>query len=183
MRLSFPQHEVVGEVEWRGGAADATGTVDIPDGAAVTLYISADEPVALGFMRRLPSDVIAELHVQGPLVSASFNAVTHLADGLRYLHLVGTDLGDEALHSVAQLRGLFELHCLGNNFSGYGLRRLTVLHALEYICLEQDGLSVSDLEFVTSLPHLRRLTCLRESGLNETELSRLRAMLPRAEVD
>jgi len=172
----------VGELEWWDVTATATGIVEVPDDVSVTLYISSDEPVSLEFMRGLPNDKIVELHIQEPVVAASFEAITHLAPGLRYLHLVGTDLGDEVLPSVANLRGLVGLYCLGNRFTRRGLRQLVVLQALELLCLEQENLSASDLEFAARLPRLTRLTGMQESEMDETELARLRAMLPWAEV-
>src|SRR5579859_7655329 len=91
VRLSFPDGEVVGELEWQGGgSASATGVVELPDGVEVTLYVSGDEPVSLDFLHGLPGNSIAELHLQGPLVADSFGAVTHLAPGLRILHLIAT---------------------------------------------------------------------------------------------
>jgi hypothetical protein len=133
-------------------------------------------------MRGLPNDKIVELHIQEPVVAASFEAITHLAPSLRYLHLVGTDLGDEVLSSVAQLRGLAGLYCLGNRFTCHGLRKLVALQALELLCLEQENLSVPDLQFITKLPPLRQLIGMQKAGMDNAELARVRAMLPWAEV-
>ena len=83
----------MGEVEWPGGSAVAAGVVEVPGGVSVTLYISGDEPVDLGFMRGLPGGKVEDLNIQGPLAGDSFEAVTHLAPGLRYLQLTGTESG------------------------------------------------------------------------------------------
>jgi len=166
MLLAFPTHEVVGELEWLGGTTAATGVVEIPDDATATLYISGDEPISLEFLRGLPSDKIVELHVQGPVIATSFPAVSNLAPGLRYLYLIATDLGDAARRTVADLQGLKALYCLGNGFTTHGLQQLTALDALEELCLEEEGLSASDLEFATRLPSLRALTCLEERGMD-----------------
>jgi hypothetical protein len=182
MRLSFPPGEAIGELEWPGGTADVSGVVEVPDGVPVTLYVSGDEAVSLEFLRRLPADGIMELHLQYPLVADSFGAVTHLAPGLRILHLVGTELSDAALGSVAQLHGLIRLYCFGNQFTRSGLQQLAGLAQLEYLALGEDDLFAADLQFAAALPHLRQLRGLEEAGMDQTQLSAVRAMVPRASV-
>jgi hypothetical protein len=182
MRLSFPQGEAVGELEWQDGSADARGVVEVPDGAIVVLYLSTDEPLTLHFLRELPAGSITELHLQGPVVAESFGAVTHLAPGLRILHLVGTELSDAALMSVAQLHGLVQLYCLGNRFTRSGLQQLAGLTQLEYLALGEDGLSASDLEFAAALPRLRELRGPEEAGMDQVQLSAVREIVPQANV-
>jgi hypothetical protein len=182
MRLSFPQGEAVGELEWHYGSADAKGVVEVPDAATVVLYLSTDEPLSLLFLHQLPADSITELHLQGPVVADSFGEVTHLAPGLRTLHLVGTELSDEALSSVAQLHGLVQLFCFGNQFTRSGLQQLAGLAQLEYLALGEDDLSASDLEFAAALPRLRDLRGLEEAGMDQAQLAAVREIVPQASV-
>ncbi|HZM57733.1 MAG TPA: hypothetical protein VFC03_22195, partial [Acidimicrobiales bacterium] len=127
--LQFPTSRIVGTVEWDGSWTDerglvlATGSVQVPDGAGVSLEIQslrgsepmgdgnwhaipAQEPVHLGFVRDLPRDVIESVSVVGSADEGSFDAVVHLAPGLHRLYLKWAGFSDAVLPTVAKLTGL-----------------------------------------------------------------------------
>jgi hypothetical protein len=78
----------------------------------------------------------------------------------------------------AQLRGLIWLHTVGNRFTEVGVQQLAALQELEYLSLDEDGLSAAGLEFAARLPRLLRLTTCEEVPMTPADLSWLRARIP-----
>jgi hypothetical protein len=122
--LRFPPDRIVGVVEWDGSWSDtdgpvlATGSVQVTDGVGVGLEVAsllgaesagggswtiipAQEPVDLGFLRDLPRDVVESVSVRSA-DETSFEAVAHLAPGLRRLYLEWTGFSDAVLPTVAR---------------------------------------------------------------------------------
>jgi hypothetical protein len=201
--LQFPTDRIVGTVEWDGSWTDergpvlATGTVQVPDGVAVGLVILAVlgseptgggswstiptwEPVHLGFLRDLPRDDIESLSIRSA-DEASFDAVVHLAPGLRRLHLVWTGFSDAVLSPVAKLTGLIHLQTFGNNFTDRGVQQLATLVNLDQLYLEEETLTVAAFDFVDRLPHLTRLG-LQDVSLSKRDMEQLRNRLAGVDV-
>jgi len=163
--------------------------VDGPDGPAGCVAEDSEsweitggtQPVDLGFLRNLPAGSITGLHLRSPIVPESFPAVAHLAPGLRRLCLACSDLTDDALPTVAALRGLVYLQSWGNRFTGTGVQQLASLTRLEHLYLEEETLSAAAFDFAASLP---RLACLglQDVPLSAAELTELRQRLPSVDV-
>jgi hypothetical protein len=139
------------------------------------------EPVDLGFLRHLPADSIANLHMRVPIVAESFDSVMHLALGLRRLYLAVTDLTDDALAAVGALRGLVYLQTWGNRFTDRGVQQLASLTRLESLYLEEETLSAAAFDFAATLPHLARLG-FQDVPLSDVEIAELRRRLPNVDV-
>jgi hypothetical protein len=131
----------------------------------------------LRFLRQLPADGIASLHLQAPIVPGSFAAVTHLAAGLRRLYLAATDLADDALASVGMLHGLVYLQTWGNRFTDHGVQQLASLTKLESLYLEEETLTAAAFDSVASLPYLARLG-IQDVPITEDEFVALRRQFP-----
>jgi hypothetical protein len=203
-RLAFPTDRIVGDLDWDGaytekaGPVLATGPVDAPDGVPIRLSLmeySGAQPVPRGgwtmqptgratdlrFLSQLPRDAIESLEMHH-VVADSFGAVVHLAPGLRQLLLTGTDLDDDAIPYLAQLRGLRHLEMIDNRFTDQGLRQLRVLDDIEYVCLEQDeGLTLAAFDFATELPKLKELES-QDSPLTARERDQLQESLPQVRI-
>jgi hypothetical protein len=159
--------ESVRRVDGRSRAARISSRVqmDGPDGPAEYVAEASEsweitggtQPIDLGFLRSLPADSITNLHLRSPIVAESFPAVAHLAPGLRRLYLARSDLGDDALPTVAALQGLVYLHSWGNRFTDTGVQQLASLTRLENLYLEEETLSAAAFDFAASLPQLARL--------------------------
>jgi hypothetical protein len=105
----------------------------------------------------------------------------HLSAGLRQLHLAWTDLTDQALPYIAQLRGLTYFQSFGNKFTSQGLQQLVSLKHLERLYLEEENLDYAAFDFVERLPRLRRLGVM-DVPLSEEEITRLTERLPGVDV-
>lgn len=200
--LSFPAKEIVGELSWQAGPTwepvFATGVVAVPDGTDVSLDVAriesvqrsaaglevgySNEPLDLGFVRRLPVDSITSLKVNYWIVSGSFPSVRHLAPGLRELTLAATDLDDGALAIVAQLHRLKSLQIYGNKFTDDGMQQLAALQDLEELYVEEGTLSPAAFAFAGRLPRLTQLAGLDETPMSAADIDRVKAMLPGVNV-
>jgi hypothetical protein len=166
--------------ELKGGSVAARGP--LLTGAEYTYELEGSgDPVDLGFLRELPDDGIADLHLTWPLVPESIAAITHLAPGLRRLCLANTGLRDDALAHVARLRGLTYLQTYGNKFTDEGVKQLAALTEIDHLYLEEESLTVAALGFTRHLPKLVRLG-LQDVPLTAGELSELKAQLPAVDV-
>jgi hypothetical protein len=149
-----------------------------PDDSAESWEITGSgEPADLAFLRQLPGDAITNLHLQAPIVPGSFAAVTHLTPGLRRLYLGWTDLTDDALDSVSQLRGLVYLQTWSNQFTDHGVQQLAALTELESLYLEEETLTAAAFAFAARLPRLTRLG-LQDVPITADEVAELRLRLP-----
>jgi hypothetical protein len=198
-RIQFPTDHIVGTVEWDGSWTDergpvlATGSVQVPEGVGVSLHIRplrgsepkrggswtmipAQSPIHVGFVRDLPPDVIESVLVRSA-DEGSFDAVTHLAPGLRRLYLGRTGFSDAVLPTVAKLSGLTYLQTFGNNFTDQGVQQLGSLVHLEHLYLEEETLTLAAFDFVERLPHLTRvgLQCV---PLSQRDVEQVRERLP-----
>lgn len=201
--LDFPRDTIVGTVEWAGSWSDttgptlATGTVEAPYGAALHLTVqrvlsseptgggswqlaSDLAPVDLSFIHALPNHLVESVSIR-TVDEHTFDALSHLAPGLRRLTLGWSELGDRVLPTVATLTGLTSLQTFGNRFTNSGVQQLSALTNLETLYLEEETLSFGAFEFVTRLPNLKRLG-LQDVPLAATELQLLRDRLPGVDV-
>jgi hypothetical protein len=202
--LQFPTARIVGTLEWDAswteerGPVLATGAVQVPDGVEVNLeirpllgsepidggswsMIPAPEPVSFGFVRDLPPDVIASLSVARSADEGSFDAVAHLAPGLRRLYLGWTGFSDVVLPTVAKLAELVYLQTFGNNFTDGGMQQLAALVSLKDLYLEEETLTLAAFDFVERLPHLTRLG-LQDVRLSQRDMEQLRERLSGVDV-
>lgn len=175
----------------------ATGNVAVPDEQLVSLDvrgISAVErqgdgwsmsgdgaPLDLSFLADLPPSAVESMNLNPPLVPESFQAVAHLAPGLRKLYLARTGLDDAAIPHVARLTGLTYLQTWGNSFTDAGVQQLATLAELEFLCLEEESLTVASLAFVHRLPKLLYLG-LQDMPISQADLAAAQASLPRVRV-
>lgn len=201
--LEFPTDTIVGTVEWVDSWTDergpvlATGSVNVPDDVQVSLSIQAvrgssstsgggwtldfaQDPVDLGFLRKLPVDRVESLTIESSS-AISFDAVAHLAPSLRKLYLVWAGFSDGVLETVSKLTGLTYLQTFGNDFTDHGVQQLAALVNLEHLYLEEETLTAAAFAFVDQLPHLARLG-LRDVPIGPEELRELRQSLPGIEV-
>jgi hypothetical protein len=201
--LQFPTDRIVGTLDWNGSWTDergpvlATGSVSVPDDVAVSLRVQAvrgtastgggswsvdvaQDPVDLGFLRDLPATDVESVTLHRS-VEATFDAVAHLAPGVRKLYLVGAGFSDAVLETVAELTGLTYLQTFRNDFTDHGVQRLASLVNLEHLYLEEATLTAAAFGFVDQLPHLARLG-LQDVPITSDELDRLRARLPGVDV-
>lgn len=201
--LQFPTDRIVGIVEWDGswsyenGPVLATGSVHVPDDVPISLEVQAlrgkesagpggwtfdvaQDAVDLEFLRRLPDACIKSLDLKSG-DEATFDAVAHLAPGLRRLYLAWTGFTDAALATVAKLTGLTYLQTFGNRFTDHGVRQLASLVRLDHLYLEEQTLTAAAFDFVEQLPHLTRLG-LQDVAISPVELDRLRERLPGVDV-
>jgi hypothetical protein len=202
VELSFPAHEIVGEVSWLAGPAWepvlASGVVAVPDDAVVSLDVAriesvhrssaglevgySNEPLDLGFVCNLPVDSITSLKINYWIVPESFPSVRHLAPGLRELYLAATDLDDGALAVVAELQSLKSLQMYGNRFTDAGIQQLTALKELKELYVEESTLSPSAFAFASHLPKLAQLAGLSEASMTVADIDQVKAMLPGVNV-
>jgi hypothetical protein len=112
---------------------------------------------------------------------ATFDAVAHLAPGLRKLYLVWTGFSDVVLETVAQLTGLTYLQTFGNNFTDHGVQQLAALLNLDHLYIEEHTLTAAAFDFTDQLPRLAQLG-LQDVPISENELQRLRERLPGVDV-
>ena len=201
--LRFPTDRIVGSVEWvrpwsdAQGPVLATGSVEVPEGTGVTLNAQAlrgseamgggswsllpsGEVLDLGFLRDLAPGAIESLSV-GAADEESFDAIGHLAPGLRRLYLGWTGFSDAVLSTVAGLTGLIYLQTFGNNFTDDGVRQLAALANLEHLYLEERTLTPAAFDFVDRLPHLTRLG-LQDVPLSQRDIDQLRERLPGIDI-
>jgi len=121
---------------------------------------------ALEFLRQMPQ--IEYLDVGGAQRTDS---------GLWSLLL--TETGVQAIASVTELR---ELRLQGTSITGRGLETLHALAKLERLDLHGcRKLQDRDVPALTGFRHLRRLD-LKDSGLNEAAVARVRSALPQCQV-
>jgi hypothetical protein len=142
---------------------------------------SRQHSLDLSFLTDLPSTVITRLTVESTVDARTFGAVGHLAPGLRWLILSGSDLDDLVLSTVAALTGLTGLQTFGNRFTDEGVQQLGALKELQSLYLEEETLSAKAFGFASGLPQLRRLG-LQDVAITEAELAALRARLPGVDV-
>ena len=201
--LRFPTDRIVGTLSWKGSWSDehgpvlATGSVEVPDGVAVSMevqlllgsepsgrgswsMIPAQEAVDLGFVRDLPADAVESLSIPSAH-EESFAAVAHLAPGLRRLYLGYSRFSDAVLPTVAMLTELTFLQTFGNVFTDHGVQQLVSLVKVDHLYLEEETLTVRAFDFVDRLPQLTRLG-VRDVPLTEHEIARLRERLPGVDV-
>lgn len=201
--LEFPTDRIVGTLDWNGSWSDergpvlATGSVSVPDAVAVSLEVQAvrgtestgggswtvdvaQDRVDLRFLRDLPANGVESLTVH-PSDEATFDAVAHLAPGLRKLYLVWAGFSDAVLETVAKLTGLTYLQTFGNDFTDHGVQQLASLVNLDHLYLEEETLTATAFDFVDQLPHLTRLG-LQDVSIIPDEFDRLRARLPGVDV-
>lgn len=201
--LQFPTDQIVGTVEWLGSWTDehgpvlATGSVNVPDDITVSLDVQAvrgtestgggswtidvaQETVDLRFLRELPDDCIDSLTLNSS-DETTFDAVAHLAPGLRKLCLVWAGFSDAVLETVAKLTGLKYLLTFGNDFTDHGVQQLASLVNLDHLYLEEETLTAAAFDFADQLPRLARLG-LQDVPISENELQRLRERLPGVDV-
>jgi hypothetical protein len=112
---------------------------------------------------------------------ASFEAVVHLAPGLRRLYLGWTGFSDAVLPSVARLTELIHLQTFGNNFTDRGVQLLGTLVNLDQLYLEEETLTAAAFDFVERLPHLTRLG-VQDVPLSQRDMERLRNRLVGVDV-
>ena len=201
VQLTFPTDRVVGTLDWATrdhvrGPALATGTVDVPQDAEISLDVEnvldvqphgngwqlhADtQPVDLSFLVDLPSGAISDLSLHR-VVAGSMSCLVHLAPGLRRLYLAWSALGDDALPHIAQLTRLIYLQTFGNRFTDGGVQQLANLQELQDLYLEEETLTSAAFAFASQLPRLRRLG-LQDVPINPHDLSRLQHRMPRVDV-
>lgn len=196
--LQFPTDRIVGTLDWDGSWTDergpvlATGSVSVPDDVAVSLEVQtvrgtestgggswtvdvAQDPVDLRFLRDLPANGVESLTLHAS-DEATFDAVAHLAPGLRKLYLVWAGFSDTVLETVAKLTGLTYLQTFGNDFTDQGVQQLSSLVSLDHLYLEEETLTAAAFDVVDQLPHLTRLG-LQDVPITSDELDRLRARL------
>jgi hypothetical protein len=200
--LQFPTERIVGVLAWStqeigDGPVLATGSVQVPAQVEVNLEIQslqgseragddawrlipAGKPVDLAFVRELPPDGIESVSVVSA-DEASFDALAHLAPGLRRLYLGWTAYSDAVLATVAKLTGLSYLQTFGNNFTDRGVQQLATLVNLEYLYLEEETLTLAAFDFVERLPRLTSLG-LQDVPLSQHDIEQLRSRLPRVDV-
>lgn len=131
---------------------------------------SGDEAVDLAFIRDLPADSVFDLSLTSDIVAASFDAVAHLAPGLRDLSVYLDSLADDAPSVIAQLTALESLTLGGRPAAEDGPGRLddqalsaiASLPALEYLSLMQGAYTEHGLRQLSSLWKLRHLHIERE---------------------
>ena len=201
--LQFPTDRIIGTVEWLGSWTDergpvlATGSVTVPDGVTVSLDVQAvhgtestgggswtidvaQEAVDLSFLRELPDTCVESLRLRSS-DEATFDAVAHLAPGLRKLYLVWGGYSDVVLTTVAKLTGLTYLQTFGNNFTDHGVQQLAALVNLDHLYLEEHTLTAAAFDLADQLPRLARLG-LQDVPVSDDELQRLRERLPGVDV-
>ena len=201
--IQFPTDRIVGTVEWLGswtgerGPVLATGSVNVPDDVTVSLDVQAvrgtessgedswtidvtQDAVDLGFLRELPDTRVESLTLKSS-DEATFDAVAHLAPGLRRLYLVWAGFSDAVLETVAKLTGLTYLQTFGNDFTDHGVQQLASLVNLDHLYLEEQTLTAAAFDFADQLPRLARLG-LQDVPVSEDELQRLRERLPGVDV-
>ncbi|HVU92874.1 MAG TPA: hypothetical protein VHC23_11600 [Jatrophihabitans sp.] len=206
MILTFPTDRIVGTLEWAAawnpdtGPVLATGEIEVPDGAAVSLRVwptagsrpsgggswevlpdDSGRPIDLAFLRELPPEGVEGLTLDRQVVVGSLPAIAHLASGLRSLYLPWCGFGDDVLPSVARLTGLTYLQTFGNRFTDRGVQQLDTLRELESLYLEEETLTVAAFDFAVRRPRLKRLG-LQDVPVGKEELEALRRRLPGVDI-
>ena len=122
--LHFPPNRILGTVETRPirerttlpefvgeweNPVEATGTVHVPPGHEVQLWVSADAAKDLSFLRKLPADGIYSLNMWRSRANDDQAAHVAALTGLRQLRLEDTRLTPEGLKKLATLTQLESL--------------------------------------------------------------------------
>lgn len=164
--LHFPDDSPVGTLYWDGGPlrTDARGTVAIPSGVQVTLYI---DPLAtdLSALASLPPDALTEIlfnelgQPRRPNDDALDREVRHLAhlSALTCLDLAFTGITDAGLPHLARLINLRELNLSQTTISDRGLVHLAALANLEQLSLAGTAVTGGGFAHLGHLAHLREL--------------------------
>ncbi len=82
-----------------------------------------------------------------------------LSDNIVWLRLDNTQLSDEGLEAVGQLKQLVRLNLAGTGISSSGINKLKNLSHLEYINLTATKVNDAGLQTLASLPSLQQIYC------------------------
>jgi hypothetical protein len=170
MILKFPEGSIgdvllvrpkQGKLDWVA-FAEASGTVELPDGEEIQLQISANAQFDPSILSFIPPDALSILGwVSTSKVTDS--ALEHIGrlKGLKVLELWETSIGDKG---IAHLEGLVNLVCLDigdTAITDEGLRHLQALRSLRQLTLLGTRVSENGLRYLRTLDRLEHLDLMK----------------------
>lgn len=187
--LLFLRDKGVGAM-WGRPQGPAQGTVTVPDGKEIGLWVTGSHSPDLAFLKALAPNDLDYLGIFHPsMTAAQLRNIEHLT-GLKTLAVGRCDLTDSWLRSFkgltnldtlllgstkftdaglstfAGLERLERLGLVGTKITHRGIRKLTSSSALEQIFLSTYAITPSMVEVLKGIPSLRRLKITANSAVN-----------------
>lgn len=161
--LTAEQKLVVVEIEKHGGKVeeDATGDgfkVSFPNRVNGGFVEGKPDRLDLSLIRALPGVVDVDLGFQQDLTDADLAKLQGMTK-LRSLNLIGTEIADQGMPTVAGMTELRELY-LPHRVSNAGLLTLKGMPALEFVNLGETSITDAGLASLKEIKSLRRITLM-----------------------
>jgi len=172
---------------------EGMGLEDMPTGV-FALEVAAADSSELGQIRSdtgvmispLAESVnllqVASINVQKTLTDADVKELGSVGDKITWLDLGGTQVGDDALASIGEMKLLTKLHLEKTQVTDEGLKNLADLEYLEYLNLYATEITDAGLEHIKDLPKLKSLY-LWQSQVTKEGADKLRAARPDIEIN